>query len=346
MANEIAAVYVSVIPETSKIAPGIKNAFKGVDGAAANAGKGLGAKLAGALGTTLKAGVAGAGVAAGAALGVSITKGLGRLSSLDQANAKLKGLGYTGGEITRVMESVSGSVKGTAFGLDEAAGSAAKLGAVGVETGQQMDRAMKLTADIAAQAGTGMDDVSSIMAKIAGAGKVTGETLAQLDDRATGAGAAIAEHLGVSIEEMREQVSAGTVDFETFQKAMEDHLGGAAQATGETVKGSFDNMGAAMGRFGEKLMSPAFIAAPSIFSAVGTAFDGINEAIGPASERIGQILAPAMESVATVIETRLTPMLADGAGKLGDLAVALTEKAVDPALWERIGDIFGSIRDA
>lgn len=329
---------------TSSLAK-LDRAFAGVESTAEKASKsfgGFGDKLK----KSLTVGAAAAGAAAGGVLATSMAKGFKRLDALDQAQAKMRGLGYDAAEVSSLMDSVSKSVKGTAFGLDEAAGSAAKLGAVGVATGAEMDRAMKLTADIAAQAGTNMDDISSIMAKIAGAGKVTGETLAQLDDRATGAAAALAEHLGVSIEEVRAKVSRGQVDFATFQEAMEKHLGGAALATGETFKGAMDNMASAMGRFGQKLLAPAFTSAPVVFGAIGASFDSLGEAVAPASERIGEVLAPAMESFAGVIEQKIAPALGGLSEWLGDIAVKVTEVAVDPALWAAVGGVFESLRGA
>ncbi len=343
---EIANAWISIVPETSKIAPGIKSALGQAEAPAAKTGEMIGSKMSSLMGKTLKAGAVGVGAAAGGVLATSMAKGFKRLDSLDQAQAKMRGLGYDASEVSSLMDSVSQSVKGTAFGLDEAAGSAAKLGAVGVATGQDMDRAMTLTADIAAQAGTGMDDISSIMAKVAGAGKVTGETLAQLDDRATGAGAALAEHLGVSIEEMREKVSAGEVSFEDFQVAMEEHLGGAAQKTGETFKGAFDNMMASTGRLGQKLLDPVFKAAPALFGSVGTAFDAVGEAIAPASEKLGQALIPAMEKLGGVIESKLAPAAGKAAGAVADFIAGLVTDGLDSGLWSKLGDSFGKIAGA
>lgn len=346
MANELAVGYISIIPETSKIAPGVKSALGQAQKESDSQGQSMGSKLAGGIGKTMKAGALATGAAVGGVLATSIAKGFKRLNALDQAEAKFKGLGVTGGELSSAMDSVSKSVKGTSFGLDEAAGSAAKLNAVGVETGKSLDRAMTLTADIAAQAGTSMDDVSSIMAKIAGAGKVTGETLAQLDDRATGAGAAIADHLGVSIDEMREKVAAGEVSFEDFQIAMEKHLGGAAQKTGETFSGAFANMGAAAGRLGANLLSPAFTAAPALFGSIGKAFDSMGESIQPAMERLGTALTPAMERLGVVIEEKIAPAVGKAAGALADFVAGLVVDGLNSDIWGRIGESFGKIASA
>ncbi|WP_018024366.1 tape measure protein [Corynebacterium ulceribovis] len=343
---QIANAWISIIPETSKIAPGIKKALRDAEGNASKSGTSIGSKLSGAVSKTLKIGAAGAGVAAGGVLASAMAKGFKRLDALDQAQAKMRGLGIEGTRLTSVMESVSKSVTGTAFGLDEAAGSAAKLTAVGVKIGADLDRSMKLTADIAAQAGTNMDDISSIMAKVAGAGKVTGETLAQLDDRATGAGAAIAKHLGVSIEEMRSQVSKGQVSLEDFQEAMEKHLGGAAQKTGETFKGAFANMNSALGRFGEKLLAPVFKASPALFGSVGKSVDIMGKAIEPATERLGNALTPAMEKLGTTLETKIAPAAGEAAGKFADFLAKTITDGPDDGPLSKMGDALKGIAES
>ncbi|MGV0434176.1 tape measure protein [Corynebacterium ureicelerivorans] len=340
---DLATAYIQIIPTFKDLDKNIRTAFKGVEPEGEKSGQSVGKKftdgftaqlskdpsfgkvgdkIAGMMGKTLKAGMVGAGVAAGGAMAGAFAKGFGRLNALDQAEAKLRGLKLGTEEVDRAMQGVNASVKGTAFGLDEAAGSAGKFIGANVKVGEELDRAMKLTADIAAQAGSGMDEISSILAKVSGAGRLTGETLAQLDDRAVGASAALSEHLGVSIEEVRDQVSKGEVDFETFSAAMEDRLGGAAQSTGETFKGAFDNMWAAMGRLGAKMLDPVFDAMPSIFGAVGQAFDDLGEKLEPVAQQFGDWLAPRMQDFAE----NVVPRVVDG-------LVGLVDKLISMGQW-------------
>lgn len=294
MATELGVGYISILPEVSKISPGIAKALKGVEAEAARSGDSMGKKLADGItssaGKTLKVGLGAAGVAAGAAIGTGIAKGMGRLTAIDEAQAKMAGLKLGADDIARSMEGVNNAVKGTAYGLDEAAGSAAKFLSSNVAVGKDLDRVLNLTADIAAQAGTGMDDISSILAKITGAGKLTGETLEQLSDRATGVSGALSKHLGVSINEVREQISAGKVDFETFATAMEEHLGGAAQKSGDTIKGAFKNVGAALGRTGATVFEPFTNNAVEAFKAAGGAVDAFNAKIKPLAENVSKFM--------------------------------------------------------
>lgn len=362
MAGSIATAYIDVIPSFKGFKKSVNAEMRGLDSdgrkhgqklgeATAQGadrgfkGEGLGTKLASKMGKSLKAGAIGAGVAVGGVLAGSIAKGMGRLDALDQAKSKMEGLKLSSGEVSRAMDGVNASVKGTAFGLDEAAGSAAKFIGVGTAVGNELDRSMKLTADIAAQAGTGMDDISSILAKISGAGKLTGETLAQLDDRAVGAAGALSKHLGISIDEVRDKVSKGEIDLETFSKAMEEHVGGAALKTGDTVKGAMDNMMSALGRVGATALTPLFDSAPVLIGGVTKIFDEVNDALKPAAEQIGASLAPAFEKLGETLSTKVAPFAGEAAGKIGELVAKLVDKAVDPSVWEKVGTAFGQVAD-
>ena len=110
-------------------------------------------------------------------------------------------------------------------------------------------------------------------------------------------------------------------------------------------RSAMDNVGAAMGRFGEALLAPAFSAAPALLSSFGGLFDKMTDAIAPASEELGKVLTPALENFAGVIENRVAPFAGEAAAKIGDIVVTLTEKALDPGTWEKFGDVFTTIKD-
>lgn len=326
---ELATGYVSIVAQTGSMQRDIQKALSGVGSMGDSAGQSIGSRLSSGISKTLKVGVVGAGAAVGATLAGAITKGFGRLQAFDQAEAKFRGLGKSAEEITTIMDGVNDAVSGTVFGLDEAAGSAAKLSGVGVEAGEEMNRMMTLTADIAAQAGRGMGEMDSVMAKILGSGKLTGETLAQLDDAATGASGAIASHLNVSIEEMRDMVSKGGVDVETFATAMEGHLGGAAQAGGETFSGAMSMVGSALGRLGATLIGPLFEAAPKIFGALTDSVNNLHERVTPLAETFGEWLAPKMEDFAN----NIGPMLETAIENVANFVTELWEKLTQVSDW-------------
>lgn len=335
---ELGVAYLSLTVDASKVSGEVNKALGGLDKSAEKSGQSMGSRIASGMGSVLKKGVQTTGLAAGAALGVSLTKGLGRLHAIDQANAKLEGLGRTSAEVDSIMGSVSKSVKGTAFGLGEAAGAAAMFSTTGVKAGEDMDRIMGLLADTSAQAGTNLDEIAPILAKITAQGGLTTETFDQLNERATGVGEALSKHLGIPMEEVREK--AKDINFEDFAAAMEANIGGAALKTGETVKGAMDNAGAAMGRFGEALLAPAFKAAPDIFGGITGKIDDLTEKVAPLAEewsgKLGKNLSDFATKIAPHVQDALT-IASDGVKGIADAASAAAP------LVKTMGSVLGKV---
>lgn len=342
---ELANAWITIIPDTSKIAPTIKDALAGMDPLADKAGKSLGDKLTGALSKTLKVGVATAGASAAGVFGTSFAKGFSRINATENAQAKLKALGNDAQDVAGIMDNALASVKGTAFGIGEAAGTASTLVAAGVKPGTELQGVLDAVADTASIAGTNMEDMGFIFGKAAAKGKLDGEIVAQLLERQIPVYDILSKKTGEASADIADMVSKGKIDFETFNSAMAEYVGGGARVMADTFDGSLRNMGASMGRFGEALEKPFYNAAPGFFKAVTGLFDGLTAAIKPAMTVVGDLLTPAFEQLGTVIETKLAPFMATLATQFGDLAVKLTTKAVDPALWERVGDVFAGLRD-
>lgn len=300
MAVELGTAYLSILPDTSRIAPDISKALGGADAEAAKAG----GKSGGAFGSSFGKAIKGVGIAAGGAivagLGYTLMKGFERLDSLDQAQAKLKGLGHEAGVVDGIMKNALNSVKGTAFGMGDAATVAANVVASGVKPGQDLERTLRLIGDAATIAGTDMGDMGSIFNSVAANNKVSGDIIAQLADRGVPALQMLAEELGVTTEEVSKMVSNGEVDFATFQNAMESKLGGAAQESGNTFSGAMDNMKASVGRLGETLLEPFFGGG---VGALGSMTDFV--------DTIALKVEPAVENLAKWLKEDLVPALQD-----------------------------------
>lgn len=244
----------------------VKPVFKGtqqaigqmVDGSAASAGtsagRSMGSKLGGALATTVKAA---AGIAI-AGLGLALTKGFGRLQAIENAKAKLTGLGHSADTVAGIMKNATASVKGTAFGLDEAATVAAGAVASGVKPGKELERTLKLTGDAATIAGVGMSDMGAIFNKVASSNKIQGDVIAQLSDAGIPVVQLLGKELGKTSEEISTMSRKGEIDFATFQNAMEKGMGGAALESGKTLQGAFKNTMASLGRIGANLLSGVY----------------------------------------------------------------------------------------
>lgn len=232
-----------------------------------------------ALGSILRKGAIGAGAAMAGAIGTSLALGFSRLSSIDDAQAKLRGLGHDAGTVAKVMDNALASVRGTAFGLGDAAGLAGVIVASGIKPGQELETVLKRVADSAAISGSSLSDMGSIWAKAAAQGKLDGEIVAQLLGRQIPIYDILAEKMGVQSAEIAKMVSKGKVSFQDFSDAMNDKLAGSALKTGETVRGAFDNLKAAMGRLGAEALKPGFTQLPAVLTAATTAVDNLTPSV-------------------------------------------------------------------
>ena len=163
---ELANAWVNIIPNTSKIAPAIKSAFGEVEPVVQKKGSSIGTGLSGAIGKTLKIGAVSAGTAAGGLLAGAMAKGFSRLSAIEGAEAKLKGLGNSAEQVSGIMDNALGAVKGTAFGMGEAATVASQIVASGIKPGQELERVLKTVGDTAAITGDSMEGMGMILSLI------------------------------------------------------------------------------------------------------------------------------------------------------------------------------------
>ena len=122
----------------------------------------VGSVLSDAVGTTFKIGMAAVGTAAVAAVGTTLTRGFSRLSALDTAQARFRGMGVEGKVLDGVMGQVNEAVLGTAYGLDEAATAAAMMMTSGVQAGEELDSALSAMVATAAASGAPLNDITGI----------------------------------------------------------------------------------------------------------------------------------------------------------------------------------------
>jgi tape measure domain-containing protein len=291
MALELATAYVSIVPETSKVKPGIDKALQGVGSSADTAGQSMGSKLAAGLGSTLKVGALGAGAVAGGLLAKAFSSGMGRLTAIDNAKAKMEGLKYSTEEVDAAMTSALNSVKGTAFSMADAAGLAGVIMASGVKPGQDLERVLKLVADSATISGKSLGDMGLIWGEIAAKGKVQGGDVRQLLANQIPILDILAEKYGVTAEAVSDMVLDGKVSFDDFASAMENRLGGAALKSGDTFSGAMENMKAAFTRFGAKLAEPVFGFLENTFRNVTPMIDTMTESLGPLTDKFGALFS-------------------------------------------------------
>lgn len=270
---ELGVGYLSIVADTSRIPGQVTSALGGAQQSANSAGEGMGSRLAAGLGKTLKVGVGAAAVATGGLIAGAITKGIGRLTAIDDAEDKLRGLGHSATTVDKIMENALASVKGTSFGLGDAATIAAGAVASGIKPGAELERTLKLTGDAATIAGTSIGEMGGIFNKVAASNKIQGDVIAQLGDKGIPILQLLGKEMGKSAADVSALASKGKIDFATFQNAMERGLGGAALTAGGA---SIENVNAALGRFGATLAGPAFRQAPKAYEAITDALDKLD----------------------------------------------------------------------
>ena len=299
MSESLAAVYLPIIPDASKIAPGVHKALGSVKQNAEKDGSGIGSKLSTGISKTMKAGAVATGAAVAGVLGTAMTKGLQRLTAIDSAEAKLSGLGHTAGSVGAIMDDALASVKGTAFGLGDAASAAAAAVASGVKPGEDLQRTLKLMGDAAAIAGVDLNSMAAIFNKVASTGKLQGDVLNQLGERGIPILSLLSETMGVTTDEVTKLASQGKIGFDELRNAIEHGMGGAALAAGDTFVGAMDNAGAALGRLGAAALEPFFDDAKGGIKGFTATIDSLTDRVGPASQALHDWLAPAAGSVAS-----------------------------------------------
>lgn len=296
MASEIGVVYLSVLPSAKGFGKELGRVVKGTDAKAQ--GKRLGGGILGGIGAAFKSGAALVGVGSlAAAITTPLVKGFSRLTAIENASAKLTGLGHSAKAVSAIMNDALLSVKGTAFGLDEAATTAAGSIASGVKPGKDLQRTLKLVADAATIANMPMSEMGTIFNKVAGTGKVQGEVIQQLGERGIPILQFLAKELGVTTEEAAKMASAGKINFDVFRNAMENNLGGAALESGKTTQGAFKNMLAAVGRVGANLLSGIFPYFQKTFAGITALLDPIEEKATAVGSALGSALQSALNAI-------------------------------------------------
>lgn len=286
-------------------------------------GRSAAAKLSGAL----KAGLAGVGLSVGAGLAATLGAGLDRLVTIDTARTKLKALGNDAKAVEQIMKNANTAVKGTAFGMGDAATIAASAVAAGVEPGKQLERYLRMTADAAAVAGVDLADMGSIMNQVQTNGVAMTDSFQQLADRGIPIFTWLSEATGKSGEDLMDMISEGKVSAQMFQDIIAKNIGGAAVTMGTSVRGQFENMKAAMGRFGAALIGPFFNQAGGALSGVTTFFDNMTTGA-----------TASMTKLNDWIMGTLVPGIQSGISKF-------TEMGNSTGMFDRIGNIFTTLKD-
>src|SRR5699024_617343 len=182
--------------------------------------------------------------AAGAVAAVaSITAAFGwkRLVGLDSAQAQLSGLGYEIKDVERISERVNNGVQGTTMTMAEGTSIAAGALAAGEDESKELDAYSRAGCKAAAGSGRDVGEMGAMFSGVQGSGKLMTQELNMIEDGMPGFAQAMADSLGVGMEEFRKMVTAGEVTSDQFLTVMDDFAGDMSEAYANSWEGMVDN---------------------------------------------------------------------------------------------------------
>ena len=141
--------------------------------------------------------------------GLVAALGWGRLKSMDEAEAKLRGLGYAAEDVARVTEQVRNAVQGTTMTMAEGTSVAAGALAAGVKEGAELERYIRLVGSAAVGANRQISDMALIFNRVQGSGRLMTQELNMIEEGMPGFAQAMADALGVTQAEFRKMVTEG-----------------------------------------------------------------------------------------------------------------------------------------
>lgn len=223
-----------------------------------------------------------------------------RALALEQAKFQFRGLGL---DIEATMAAALNAVRGTAYGLDDAATAAAQFGASGITAGNGLQESLRAIAGVAAQTGSNYSDIARVFTSVAGNGRLMGQDLLSLGSRGVNAAATLAKSMGISEEAVRDLVSDGEIGFQQFSDVMNAAFGENATKANETYSGSLANVRAALARVGAAVESSKFENQRKLFNAITPVIDNIFAAIMPLISAFNQLTTINADKLVGVINS-------------------------------------------
>ena len=306
----------------SEAAERVASEAEGAQGSAAAAGSLLGDALSTAFGVALyKLGemVMSAAGQLIQPLRDAFDTGLGRLRSMDDAQARLRGLNITGAELESVMESATDSVTGTIYTMGDAANAAGLLMSTGIDSGEQLDTILQGITTTATATGREFSEITGIFQAIEAQGTITGRELYMLRQSGVDALTQIAEHFGITTEAAQRMVDEGKIGAEEFAEVMNGTLGNMAEEMARTMSGMATNLRSRMGGLAEDAMMPFYEGVRTVMEPTLELLAEIRPALAPIWEAVGERVAPVFERWAQAIRDLDVSRIGDVADAIADL---------------------------
>ena len=272
--------------------------------------------------------------------------GWNRALNIENAKFQLNGLKIAWED---VCEDIDYAVLDTAYGMDSAAKAAAQLSASQVALGDDMKAALRGISGVAAMTNSSYDEIAQVFTRVAGNGRVMAVDLNSLASRGLNAAAELANAFGTTESEIREMVSRGEIDFQSFANAMDNAFGEHAKDANKTFSGALSNMNAAWSRFwanfigGTDIDSEGNVSATGggilnmlrrVFLSIKTVVSDLAKIFAPISEYL-QPVTDAVGTLAENISNAIHSLWYESTGE-DDGSITLAKEAV--VIFKNIGD--------
>ena len=293
VANKTAQVSKSVNKSSSSMSKGFQNMASNAGTRFTNMGKSLQgvSKTTGEVGSKMTNSITKpAGIAAGAVGGLVGALGFKRLIGMDDAQAKIQGLGYSGKEVTSIQGQVSKAIEGSMTTMAEGTDAAAGALGSGVKQGKELQEYIKGVGNAAQGAGVPVNEMAQIFSRVRGTNKLATEELQMMEERLPGFSSTLAKSLGVGYEEMRTMVTNGEVDFDEFMVAVDKRAGASSKAVAQSFRGMAMNSLNYIGMIGQAFLEPAFKEAKVVLADVVDALN--SDELRQKAAVIGSQVAP------------------------------------------------------
>lgn len=270
--------------------------------------------------------------------------GLTRAMNIERAKFQLSGLGVAW---EQVGDSINYAVKGTRYGLDEAAVAASQLVASGVALGDEMSTSLRSISGVAAMTNREYRDIAEIFSTVASNGKLMTMQLRQLSYSGLNASAALAKELGKTEAEINDMVSKGQIDFKTFAAAMDSAFGEHATRANETFEGAFANMKAALARIGAEIWTPLMDGSRDVLNTITPIIDAIKGGLMPSFELFGEVVSATSKKISETLTSVNLESITNGLKTVSEYARSMVNgEILDTENLSTVGRILAGLTAA
>lgn len=216
------------------------------------------------------------------------TGGWNRALNIEKAKFMFEGMGM---DVKTAMNDALVAVKGTAYGLDEAAKVAGQLGASGISLGKDMQKSLRGIAGVAAMTSSSFSEIGQIFTAVAARGKAYSSDFNRIAVRGVAAFDIVAEHMGITVQQLQEMMrdpKAG-LSADVFIEAFTEKFAKQATKANKTYEGALSNMKAAFSRLGATVQGVRLENLRKIFNSITPVIDKFTKALDPVIKKFIKI---------------------------------------------------------